>query len=60
MTFAANFMSDNAAAPCPEVLAAVAAAAPAQNAGYDGDDTPKRIFMSMNVARRNSTPVVPS
>ena len=38
MTFAANFMSDNAAACCPEVLAAVTAAAPAQNAGYDGDD----------------------
>jgi threonine aldolase len=32
------FLSDNAAAPCPEVLAAVAAAAPAANAGYDGDD----------------------
>jgi len=31
------FLSDNAAAPCPEVLAAVAAAAPATAAGYDGD-----------------------
>ena len=31
------FLSDNAAAPCPEVLAAVAAAAPASAAGYDGD-----------------------
>ena len=43
MTFAANFMSDNAAAPCPEVLAALAAAAPAQNAGYDGDDWSRRL-----------------
>jgi threonine aldolase len=32
------FLSDNAAAPCAQVLAAVAAAAPAANAGYDGDD----------------------
>jgi threonine aldolase len=31
------FLSDNAAAPCSEVLAAVAAAAPAATAGYDGD-----------------------
>ena len=31
------FLSDNAATPCPEVLAAVAAAAPASAAGYDGD-----------------------
>jgi threonine aldolase len=31
------FLSDNAAAPCPEVLAAIAAAAPASAAGYDGD-----------------------
>ena len=43
MTFAANFLSDNAAAPCPEVLAAVAAAAPAQNAGYDADDWSRRL-----------------
>jgi threonine aldolase len=34
---AMNFLSDNAAAPCPEILAAVAAAAPATPAGYDGD-----------------------
>ena len=33
------FQSDNAAAACPEVLAAVAAAAPATAAGYDGDAT---------------------
>ncbi len=31
------FMSDNAASPCPEVLAAVVAAAPAASAAYDGD-----------------------
>lgn len=43
MTFAANFMSDNAAAPCPEVLSALAAAAPAQNAGYDADDWSRRL-----------------
>jgi threonine aldolase len=33
-----NFLSDNAAAPCPEVLAAIIAAAPASAAGYDGDE----------------------
>lgn len=43
MTSLANFMSDNAAAPCPEVLAAITAAAPAQNAGYDGDDWSRRL-----------------
>ena len=32
-----QFLSDNAAAPCPEVLAAITAAAPASTAGYDGD-----------------------
>jgi threonine aldolase len=32
-----KFLSDNAATPCPEVLAAVIAAAPATAAGYDGD-----------------------
>ena len=32
-----HFMSDNAASPCPEVQAAVVAAAPATPAGYDGD-----------------------
>ncbi|KAB7646370.1 threonine aldolase family protein [Polymorphobacter fuscus] len=31
------FLSDNAASPCPEVLDAVVAAAPAAAAGYDGD-----------------------
>jgi threonine aldolase len=39
----ANFMSDNAAAVCPEVVAAVAAAAPGQPAGYDGDDWSGRL-----------------
>lgn len=39
----ANFMSDNAAAPCPEVLAAITGAAPAQAAGYDGDDWSRRL-----------------
>lgn len=43
MSLSANFMSDNAAAPCPEVLAALCAAAPAQNAGYDGDDWSRRL-----------------
>ncbi|MBU6165278.1 MAG: low specificity L-threonine aldolase [Alphaproteobacteria bacterium] len=38
-----NFMSDNAAAPCPEVLAAITAAAPAQAAGYDGDDWSRQL-----------------
>ena len=32
-----NFLSDNAAAPCPEVLAAVIEAAPKSGFGYDGD-----------------------
>jgi threonine aldolase len=39
----ANFMSDNAAAACPAVVAAVAAAAPAQAAGYDADDWSGRL-----------------
>ena len=43
MSLAANFMSDNAAAPCPEVMAAITAAAPAQNAGYDADDWSRRM-----------------
>ena len=43
MNLSANFMSDNAAAPCPEVLAALAAAAPAQDAGYDSDDWSRRL-----------------
>ncbi len=38
-----NFRSDNAASPCPEVLAAIAAAAPATAAGYDGDDWSARL-----------------
>jgi threonine aldolase len=37
------FMSDNAASPCPEVLAAVVAAAPAATAGYDGDAISARL-----------------
>lgn len=37
------FMSDNAAAPCPEVLAAVVAAAPAATAAYDGDAISARL-----------------
>ena len=37
------FLSDNAATPCPEVLAAVAAAAPASAAGYDGDAISARL-----------------
>lgn len=43
MTALANFMSDNAAAPCAEVLAAISAAAPAQPAGYDGDAWSRRL-----------------
>lgn len=38
-----NFLSDNAAAPCSEVLAAIAAAAPASAAGYDGDAISRRL-----------------
>ncbi len=38
-----NFYSDNAAAPCPEVLAAIAAAAPATRSGYDGDAVSGRL-----------------
>jgi threonine aldolase len=38
-----NFRSDNAAAPCAEVLAAMTAAAPATAAGYDGDDWSARL-----------------
>ena len=37
------FLSDNAASPCPEVLAAVVAAAPASAAGYDGDAISARL-----------------
>lgn len=43
MSLSANFMSDNAAAPCPEVLNALVAVAPAQNAGYDGDEWSRRL-----------------
>ncbi len=43
MTIPAFFLSDNAAAPCPEVVAAICAAAPAQTAGYDGDDWSRRL-----------------
>nr|WP_310524460.1 beta-eliminating lyase-related protein [Polymorphobacter sp.] len=38
-----TFLSDNAASPCPEVLAAIAAAAPAVAAGYDGDALTARL-----------------
>lgn len=38
-----HFLSDNAASPCPEVLAAVVAAAPASAAGYDGDAVSARL-----------------
>lgn len=37
------FMSDNAASACPEVLAAVVAAAPAATAAYDGDALSARL-----------------
>ncbi len=40
---AMTFYSDNAAAPCPEVLAAIAAAAPATVSGYDGDPISARL-----------------
>lgn len=43
MNTPAFFLSDNAATPCPEVLAALATAAPAQAAGYDGDDWSRRL-----------------
>lgn len=38
-----GFLSDNAASPCPEVLHALAAAAPASAAGYDGDGISARL-----------------
>ena len=38
-----NFMSDNAAAACPEVVAAVVAAAGAQAAAYDADPWSERL-----------------
>ncbi len=38
-----NFLSDNAASPCPEVLAAIMAAAPAGTRAYDGDDISARL-----------------
>lgn len=38
-----SFLSDNAASPCPEVLHAIAAAAPASAAGYDGDALSSRL-----------------
>lgn len=38
-----KFLSDNAATPCPEVLAALVAAAPATSAGYDGDETSRQL-----------------
>lgn len=38
-----NFLSDNVAAVSPEVLAAVAAAAPAATRGYDADDWSARL-----------------
>ncbi len=38
-----NFQSDNAAGVCPEVLAAVVAAAPASAAAYDADATTERL-----------------
>lgn len=37
------FQSDNSAAPCPEVLAAIAAAASATPSGYDGDAISARL-----------------
>lgn len=59
MTHHANFMSDNAAAPCPEVLAALAAAAPAQNAGYDGDDWSRRLDASFATLLGRECAVLP-
>jgi threonine aldolase len=38
-----NFMSDNAAAACPEVVDAVVRAAPAQTSGYDSDDWSRQL-----------------
>ncbi len=38
-----NFLSDNIAGVCPEVLAALCAAAPSATAGYDGDDWSARL-----------------
>ncbi len=59
MTAPAFFLSDNAAAPCPEVLAAVAGAAPAQAAGYDGDDWSRRLERLMGELFRRDCVVLP-
>ncbi len=54
-----NFRSDNAASPCPEVLAAIAAAAPATTAGYDGDDWSTRLDDSFGALFGRACTVLP-
>jgi threonine aldolase len=62
-----RFFSDNAAAACPEVMAALQEANNLDTA-YDGDRWSKRLdgvfstptSRTTNAARRNSTPTAPS
>jgi threonine aldolase len=56
-----SFLSDNAASPCPEVLAAIAAAVPSSAAGYDGDALSTRldgVFSDMFGRKCSVLPVV--
>lgn len=54
-----TFLSDNAAAPCPEVLAAIAAAAPAVPAGYDGDAISGRLDVAFGALFGHACTVLP-
>ncbi len=53
------FQSDNSAAPCPEVLAALGAAAPATAAGYDGDDLSAALADAFGALFGHSCEVLP-
>ncbi len=54
-----NFQSDNSAAPCPEVLAALSAAAPATAAGYDGDAVSARLDAAFSALFATPCAVLP-
>lgn len=54
-----HFLSDNAASPCPEVLAALAAAAPAVAAGYDGDPVSARLDAAFGALFGTACTVLP-
>lgn len=54
-----NFLSDNAASPCPEVLAAITAAAPAGTRAYDGDDYSARLDDAFGEVFGRSCTVLP-